>query len=119
MLGDLDATARAAHGAEAAAALFDLHPNARLLVRTSQALVATLLLIIALLLVASSFAHETGFQRRFCKIALVIHGLMAFYRFQYQSQLPMLKNDIPGQLVGDAIFAATWIACLMTNPLQK
>jgi hypothetical protein len=114
MLFDLDATARAVHGADVAAAMFS-QPEP-LLLRISQSLVAVLLIIISLLLVATSAATEVSFQRRFCKFALATHALMALYRFQYQSQVPILKNDIPGQLVGDALFAVTWLVFLLLNP---
>jgi hypothetical protein len=85
----------------------------------AQALVAILLLVIALLVVASSFSKEEMLKRRYCKIAVVIHGLMMFYRVKNQSQLSVLKNDTQGQLVGDVVFAGSWLMCLLTTPLPQ
>jgi hypothetical protein len=114
----LDKTAEAAHGKEAAEAVFGGTANKaadKVALRVSESLAGVLLIDIGLLLGIIATAKDRAFQRNVCYAALSTYALMAAFRLTKQSQVEALRKDVPGQLVGDAVMAASWAWWLWKN----
>lgn len=107
------------HGKETASKLLGSTPHDQLLIQTSDSLAGMLLFSIGIMLFMVSFVRDREFQSFFAKGCIVLHTLMALWRFYFARRVEDLARDWPRQVVGDIIMSLSWVFFLVYNWREK
>eukprot|EP01018_Ginkgo_biloba_P010180 Gb_31050 [translate_table: standard] len=107
------------HGLETATKLLGSTPHDQLLIQTSDSLAGMLLFVIGILLFMVSFVRDREFQSFFAKGCILLHALMALWRFYFERRVEDLSRDWPRQVVGDIIMSLSWVFFLVYNWREK
>lgn len=107
------------HGKETASKLLGSTPHDQLLIQTSDSLAGMLLFSVGVMLFMVSFVRDREFQSFFAKGCIVLHTLMALWRFYFARRVEDLARDWPRQVVGDIIMSLSWVFFLVYNWREK
>lgn len=103
------------HGTQAATKLMGSTPQAQLVIRSSDSFSGLLLLTIGLVLFMVAFVDDREFQSFFAKGCVVLHVLMAIWRFNYERRVEDLAWDWMRQIFGDCLLALSWVFFLLQS----
>lgn len=101
------------HGIETANKLLGSTPQVQLVIRASDSFSGLLLFAIGLVLFVVAFVQDREFQSFFAKGCVVLHVLMAVWRFNYERRVEDLARDWMRQIVGDSLLALSWVFFLL------
>ncbi|CAN6449302.1 unnamed protein product [Victoria cruziana] len=107
------------HGRETAGKLLGSTPHDQLLIQTSDSLSGMLLFAIGLLLFMVSFVKDREFQSFFAKGCILLHFLMAMWRFYFERRLEDLAGDWIRQVIGDLMLGLSWVLFLVYSWREK
>ncbi|KAF8409263.1 hypothetical protein HHK36_005337 [Tetracentron sinense] len=107
------------HGRETAIKLLGSTPHDQLLIQISDSFAGLLLFGIGFLLFMVAFVNDRDFQSFFAKGCVILHVIMALWRFSFERKLEDLARDWPRQVVGDIVLALSWVFFLVYSWREK
>ncbi|XP_050208507.1 uncharacterized protein LOC126657777 [Mercurialis annua] len=107
------------HGLETAQKLIGSTPNDQLLIQISASFSGLLLFVIGFLVLMVAFVRNGKFQSFFAKGCVVLHFVMAIWRFSFERRVEDLAWHWPKQVIGDLMLALSWVFFLVYSWREK